>query len=428
MAVSLEYCQELAAQLRVDCIRSTTAAGSGHPTSGMSAADLMAVLLAKYLRFDWANPHHPNNDRLIFSKGHACPLHYAMYKAAGAITDQELLTLRKFGPRLEGHPNPHVLPYVDVATGSLGQGLPIGVGMALNAQYLDKLPYRVWVLLGDSEMAEGSIWEALDKASYYKLNQIIGILDMNRLGQRGETDLGWNSAAYAARARAFGWHAIELNGHDLAAIDRAYAEVLQPREQPTLLVAKTEKGHGVSFLANKEGWHGKALDAEQEKAAIAELGGERHATVLVQKPEDRKPAPRPPGKPLQLPTYPAGSKEATRKAYGDALVALGNHRTEIVALDGEVSNSTHADEFKKAFPIAFLRCLLPSSNCSALPLAWRCWASPPLPRPSPPFSPGLTTRSAWPPSPTPPSTFAAPTPASASARTARLKWPWKTWR
>jgi transketolase len=353
MAVSLEICKELGAQLRVDSIRCTTAAGSGHPTSSMSAADLMAVLLAKYLRFDWANPHYPNNDRLIFSKGHACPLLYSMYKAAGAITDQEFLTLRKFGSRLEGHPNPHVLPLVDVATGSLGQGLPIGVGMALNAQYLDKLPYRVWVLLGDSEMAEGSIWEAFDKASYYKLNQIVAILDMNRLGQRGETDLGWNSAAYAARARAFGWHAIELNGHDLTAIDKAYTEAMQTKGQPTALVAKTEKGHGVSFLANKDGWHGKALDAQQAKSAIAELGGERQVIVQVQKPENQQPAQRAPNKPLQLPTYPVGGKEATRKAYGDALVALGAHRTEIVALDGEVSNSTHADEFKKAFPDRF---------------------------------------------------------------------------
>jgi transketolase len=282
--------KELAAQLRVDCIRCTTAAGSGHPTSGMSAADLMAVLLAKYLRYDWAHPHFPNNDRLIFSKGHACPLLYAMYKAAGAISDSELLSLRKFGSRLEGHPNPRVLPYVDVATGSLGQGLPIGVGMGLNGKNLDKLPYRIWVLLGDSEMAEGSNWEAFDKASYYHLNNLIAIIDMNRLGQRGETDLGWNSAAYAARARAFGWHVIELNGHDLAAIDRAYAEALNQKDLPTCLVAKTEKGHGVSLVANKDGWHGKALSADQAKAAIAELGGERHLVVHNPKPEDRRPA------------------------------------------------------------------------------------------------------------------------------------------
>src|SRR5262249_31708051 len=227
MADQLQTWKELAAQLRVDSIRCTTAAGSGHPTSSMSAADLMAVLLGKYLRYDWSQPKAPNNDRLIFSKGHACPLLYAMFKAARAISDSGLLSLRNVGSPLQGHPNPRVLPYVDVATGSLGQGLPIGVGMAINAKYLAKLPYRVWVVLGDSEMAEGSVWEGVDKAAYYKLNNIVGILDMNRLGQRGETEWGWNGAVYAARLRAFGWHAIELDGHDLAAIDRAYAEALK---------------------------------------------------------------------------------------------------------------------------------------------------------------------------------------------------------
>jgi transketolase len=353
MSDSLGDLRELAAQLRVDSIRCTTAAGSGHPTSSMSAADLMAVLMAKYLRYDWSNPHHPNNDRLIFSKGHACPLLYSMFKAAGAITDHELLTLRKFGSRLEGHPNPRVLPWVDVATGSLGQGLAIGVGMALNAEYVDKLPYHVWVLLGDSEMAEGSVWEAFDKASYYKLKQLVAIIDMNRLGQRGETDLGWNSAAYAERARSFGWHAIELDGHDLSSIDRAFGEALNQKDRPTCLVAKTEKGHGVSAVANKDGWHGKALDAEMAKAAIKELGGERHATFPTKKPEDRKPASRQEKQPLKLKRFEVGSKEATRKAYGDALVALGAHRPDVVVMDGEVSNSTHADEFHKAYPERF---------------------------------------------------------------------------
>jgi transketolase len=353
MADQLTLWKELAAQLRVDSIRCTTAAGSGHPTSSMSAADLMAVLLSKYLRYDWANPRSRNNDRLIFSKGHACPLLYAMFKAAGAVSDAELLTLRKFGSRLEGHPNPHVLPYVDVATGSLGQGLPIGVGMALNGKYLDRLPYHVYVVLGDSEMAEGSIWEAFDKASYYKLDNLIGILDMNRLGQRGETDLGWNGAAYAARARAFGWHPIELDGHDLAAIDRAYGEALAQKDRPTVLIAKTLKGAGVSFLADKEGWHGKALNAEQARQAVAELGGERHLVIEPLRPEEHPPVARPVGRALELPEYAVGGKEATRKAYGDALVALGASRPDLVVLDGEVSNSTFAEEFKKAYPDRF---------------------------------------------------------------------------
>jgi transketolase len=353
MADSLSELKELGAQLRVDSIRCTTAAGSGHPTSSMSAADLMAVLLSKYLHYDWANPHSPNNDRLIFSKGHACPLLYSMYKAAGAISDQELLTLRKFGSRLEGHPNPHVLNYVDVATGSLGQGLPIGVGMALSGKYFDKLPYHVWVLLGDSEMAEGSIWEAFDKASHYKLENLVAVLDMNRLGQRGETDLGWNGAAYAARARAFGWHAIELDGHDIAAIDRAYAEAAAQKDRPTCLVAKTVKGSGVSFIANKDGWHGKALDADQAKKAIAELGGQRHLTVKTARPGLSSAPTVIETRPLRLPTYAPGSKEATRKALGDALVAVGASRPDMVVFDAEVSNSTHTDEFKKAYPDRF---------------------------------------------------------------------------
>ena len=353
MADQLHEWKEQAAQLRVDSIRCTTAAGSGHPTSSMSAADLMAVLMAKYLHFDWANPHYPDNDRLIFSKGHACPLLYSMFKAAGAISDQELMSLRKFGSPLQGHPNPHVLPLVDVATGSLGQGLPIGVGMCLNGKYLDKLPYRVYVVLGDSEMAEGSIWEAFDKASYYKLDNLVAVLDMNRLGQRGETDLGWNGPAYAARARAFGWHAIELDGHDLAAVDRAYAEAEKTKGQPTVLVAKTVKGSGVSFVANKEGWHGKAMNAEQAKQALAELGGERH--IVIQSPQPEKHAPRTAkaSGAMKAPDYALGGKEATRKAYGDAITALGAYRPDVVALDAEVSNSTHADEFKKAYPERF---------------------------------------------------------------------------
>src|SRR2546423_637944 len=255
---------DLAQQLRVDSIRSSTAAGSGHPTSSMSAADLMSVLLLSYLHYDFDKPGNPNNDHLIFSKGHASPLLYSLYKAAGAITDEELLTLRKFGSRLEGHPTP-VLPWVDVATGSLGQGLPIGVGVSLAGKYLDKLPYHIWVLLGDSEMAEGSIWEAFDHASHYKLDNLVAILDVNRLGQRGETMHGWNTTLYAERAVAFGWNAIVIDGHNYDEINQAFAQAAKPNGAPTMIIAKTIKGKGVSFLENKEGWHGKALSEEQEE-------------------------------------------------------------------------------------------------------------------------------------------------------------------
>ncbi len=353
MAAPLQEWHELAQQLRVDSIRSTTKAGSGPPTSSMSAADLMAVLLRSYLHYDFDNPHNPGNDHLIFSKGHASPLLYALYKAAGAISDEELLSLRTFGSRLEGHPAP-VLPWVDVATGSLGQGLPIGVGIALAGKYLDKRPYRVWVLLGDSEMAEGSIWEAFDHAAHYQLNNLIAILDVNRLGQRGETMLGWNTRAYADRARAFGWQALEIDGHNLEEIDTAYGQAISSQANiPTLIVARTVKGKGVASLEDKGGWHGKALPAEDARNAIQELGGERNIAVAVQKPDPAGPISRPAPQPLQLPTYEVGSSVATRKAYGDALKALGAGWQDVVALDGEVSNSTFAEEFAHAYPDRF---------------------------------------------------------------------------
>lgn len=341
---------DLAQQLRVDSIRSTTAAGSGHPTSSMSAADLMAVLEISYLHYDFDDPKNPNNDHLIFSKGHASPLVYSIYKAAGAITDEELLTLRKFGSRLEGHPTP-ILPWVDVATGSLGQGLPIGVGVALAGKYLDKLPYHVWVVCGDSEMAEGSIWEAFDHASHYKLDNLVAIVDVNRLGQRGETELGWNTEAYAARARAFGWNAIVIDGHNYDEINKAYAQAVQHNGAPTAIIAKTVKGKGVSFLANADGWHGKALNKQQEEQALKELNPPtRSRTFAVQKPDSVQPAALEEAKPLELPRYDEKNGAATRKAYGDALVAVGAANPLVVGLDGEVSNSTFTQEFAKAFP------------------------------------------------------------------------------
>src|SRR5918992_6280868 len=231
----IDFRRELAQQLRVDSIRASAAAGSGHPTSSMSAAELMAVLLTKYLHYDFGDPSNPTNDHLIFSKGHASPLLYAMFRAAGAVTEDELLDFRKRGSPLQGHPTP-VLPWVDVATGSLGQGLPIGVGVALAGKRLDRLPYRVWVLTGDSEMAEGSMWEAFEHAAHYGLDNLTAIIDVNRLGQRGETMVGWKTDVYVERAPAFGWHAIEIDGHDLEQIDRAYAEVVTTNGRPTVVV------------------------------------------------------------------------------------------------------------------------------------------------------------------------------------------------
>jgi len=346
--VGVEYWRELGQQLRVDSIRSSTTGGSGHPTSSMSAADLMAVLMSRYLRYDFDEPDNPANDHLIFSKGHASPLLYSMFKAAGAITDDELQTFRSFGSRLQGHPTP-VIPWVDVATGSLGQGLPIGVGVALAGKYLDKLPYHVWVLCGDSEMAEGSMWEAFQHASHYGLDNLTAILDMNRLGQSGETMDGWNGDHYARRAEAFGWHTVQIDGHDPEEIDGAYAEAAE-QDVPTFIIAKTEKGRGVSSLANQLGKHGKPVPPDEEEAAIEELGGDRGITVEVQKP-DSSPAPTVTSKPtggLDLPVYEEA--EATRTAYGEALRAIGNVREDVVGLDGEVKDSTRAQKFAEAHP------------------------------------------------------------------------------
>ncbi|MGH7903782.1 MAG: transketolase [Candidatus Dormibacteraceae bacterium] len=347
----LEFLDELGRQLRVDSIRCSTAAGSGHPTSSMSAADLMAVLMARHLRYDWSRPDDPSNDHLIFSKGHASPLCYAVFKAAGAITDEELLSFRKFGSRLQGHPTP-ALPWVDVATGSLGQGLAIAVGVALAGRHLDRLPFHVWTLCGDSELAEGSIWEALDKGAHYKLGNLTAIFDVNRLGQRGETEYGWDLEVYRARAQAFGCQAIVIDGHDPKAIDAALTRARGAGDRPTVIVARTVKGSGFKEIADKDGWHGKALPPDMAERAIRELGGIRKVTVEVAKPVGRSAKSRPAAVEVVLPRYRKGDAVATRKAYGDALLALGV-RPEVVALDGEVSNSTHADEFAKAYPDRF---------------------------------------------------------------------------
>jgi len=342
-----DFRHELAQQLRVDSIRCSAKAGSGHPTSSMSAADLMAVLLDGHLTLDYANPGDPHNDRLVFSKGHASPLYYSMLKAVGAITDDELMTYRQFGSRLEGHPTPRIPP-TDVATGSLGQGLPIGVGIALAGRKLDRLPYRVWVLCGDSEMTEGSMWEAFEHAAHYGLDNLTAIVDVNRLGQTGPTMLGWDVDHYAARAEAFGWQAITLDGHDLDAIDMALSTAESVTDRPTVLFARTHKGRGVAAVADKEGLHGKPLD--DPAAAIAELGGPRDLRVHVAQPDTTPEPHRFAAGAGRLPTYQVGDEVATRLAYGEALAALGTLRPDVVALDGEVSNSTYSHLFAQAHP------------------------------------------------------------------------------
>jgi transketolase len=344
---------ELAQQFRVDSVRVSSRAGSGHPTSSLSAAELMSVLVARHLRYDVSQPHAANNDHLIFSKGHASPLYYSILLALGAINEDEFLTYRRLGSRLEGHPTP-VLPWVDVATGSLGQGLPIGVGVAIAGKRLDKLPYRVWVLCGDSEMAEGSMWEAAAQASYDDLDNLVAIIDVNRLGQTGPTRYEWNLEIYATRLRAFGWHTIDIDGHDVDEVDAAYAEAAATTGRPTAIIARTVKGKGVSAVENKNGAHGKPV--EDEAAAIRELGGLRHIRLAPQSPSGGAVAHAfEANGPLTLPRYELGQKVATRKAYGDALVALGRANPRIVVLDGEVGNSTYTETFAKELPERFFQ-------------------------------------------------------------------------
>jgi transketolase len=349
--VDLETLHDVAQQIRVDGIRASSQAGSGHPTSSMSAADLITVLAGRHLRYDFGHPDLATNDHLIFSKGHASPLLYALYKAVGAITDGELMTYRTLGSRLEGHPTP-AIPWVDVATGSLGQGLPIAVGVALAGKYLDRLPYRVWALCGDSELAEGSCWEAFDKGGHYGLNNLTVLVDVNRLGQRGETEFGWDLGVYRRRVEAFGCRALVIDGHNLEEIDAAYVDAQETSDRPTVILARTIKGKGFSEIENQDGWHGKTLPPDMEARAIAELGGLRDLRIHVRPPEGKAPAGHGGHVEVTLPTYALGDKVATRKAYGDALAAVGN-RPDVVALDGEVGNSTYAEEFAAAHPERF---------------------------------------------------------------------------
>jgi transketolase len=343
--MSADRRRELGQQLRVDSVRASAAAGSGHPTSSMSAADLMAVLLdGGYLRLDTGDLDNPANDHLIFSKGHASPLYYSVLKAAGIIDDAELLTFRKLDSRLEGHPTPRIPP-TDVATGSLGQGLPIAVGVALAGKQLDRLAYRVWCLCGDSEMAEGSMWEAFEHAAFAGLDNLTAIIDVNRLGQTRETMVGWDLDRYKARAEAFGWHPIAIDGHDVEAIDAAFREAVETTGRPTVIIAKTKKGKGVKAVEDQPGRHGKPLDDPEE--AIEELGGERRLSVRLAAPEAGSPHSFDvPGG--ELPSWDLGEQVATRQAYGEALTALGAIRGDVVALDGEVSNSTHSEMFREA--------------------------------------------------------------------------------
>jgi transketolase len=336
----------------------------------MSAADLMAVLFSKYLRYDFDAPENEANDHLVFSKGHASPLLYALYKAAGAIDDEELLTFREFGSRLQGHPTPEI-PWVDVATGSLGQGLPIAVGIALAAAKLESSELRVWTLCGDSELAEGSMWEAFEHAGYAGLANLIAVVDVNRLGQRGPTMHEWDTSKLAARAAACDWHVQEIDGHDLDAIDDAYSQALAT-DRPAVIFARTKKGSGVLAVEDQPNWHGKPL-ADPE-AAVEELGGIRSVSVEVQAPPPAKPF-EVERAPVERPAYELGEKVATRAAYGDALAWLGSIDERVVALDGEVGNSTYAERFAAKHPDRFFEMYIAEQQmiASAVGMQTRGW-------------------------------------------------------
>jgi transketolase len=362
----------VARQLRIDSVRATNAAKAGHPTSAASAADLIAVLAAAHFRADLDDPANPSNDRFVLSKGHASVLLYAWLKTMGAISDEELLGYAQLDSRLEGHPRP-VLPWVDVATGSLGQGVAAAVGLALSLQKLEHSPARVYVLCGDSEMAEGSVWEAFEHAAHYGLNNLVVLVDVNGLGQRGPTMIGQQTGPYAERARAFGLQALEIDGHDLAQIDAALRTAAASTERPTVIVARTEKGRGLGAVEGAEGWHGRPLaDAD---SALAGLGVHPAAAVAPLRPEPMPARVMPQRSKPVLPSYELGELIPTRLAYGEALVALGRARGDVVVLDAETSNSTYAELFRDAYPDRYFEMFISEQQmiAAATGLAARGW-------------------------------------------------------
>ena len=360
----LDALHNAATHLRIESVRSTSAAGSGHPSSCCSAADIVAALFFSIMRYDPTNPKAPNSDRFVLSKGHAAPLLYAAWAEAGLFPKQDLLKLRTLGSDLEGHPTPR-LSFVDMATGSLGQGLPVGVGIALNAKYVDKVDYRTYVLMGDGESVEGSVWEAVEVARQKRLDNLCAIVDVNRLGQSDPTMLQHDMEGYRARWAGFGWHALIVDGHDLSAIISAFQEASRTKDRPTVLLAKTFKGKGISFMQDQPNWHGKPVPqgAETQKA-IDEL-------TKQLKPNGTAPTIAPPSaaptltaaiSPLPAPSYKVGESAATREAFGVALEALGAVNPLVVGLDADVKNSTYTEKFGKKFPGRFFENFIAEQN------------------------------------------------------------------
>ncbi len=361
--MKLEELEQLSKLMRYWVLKMTTESGSGHPTSCLSSVELMiGLMFGGFFRFKIQDSRFENNDRLIFSKGHAAPLLYALWAGAkdSSITEQDLMSLRKFDSPLEGHPTRR-FAYTEVATGSLGQGLSVGVGMALNAK-LNKLPYRTFVLLGDSEMAEGSNWEAIQLAKHYKLDNLMGIIDVNRLGQRGQTMYGHDVVAYKRRLKGFGWQTYTVDGHDLEQILSVYKQAMKIKGRPVMVIAKTVKGKGVSFLEDKNGWHGKALSKTELDQAMKELG-EVNTEIrgILMKPEEVEQSKKQKKAVVEV-DDDYGQPLATRKAYGHALVKLAPAYPQMVVLDAEVSNSTYSQEFKQAYPQRFLEMFIAEQN------------------------------------------------------------------
>ena len=357
--------RNVATQLRIDSVKATTEAGSGHPTTCCSAADIVATLFCAEMRFDPKRPQYSRNDRFVLSKGHGAPVLYAAWAAVGLLDRKDLLTLRELQSDIEGHPTPR-LPFVDVATGSLGQGLCAGVGIALNARRIGS-GYRTYALLGDGESAEGSVWEAADMGTYHKLDNLCGIIDVNRLGQSRPTMWQHDMEAMAGRWRAFGWHAIVVNGHDIGALLDAFAAARSTKGRPTMILARTLKGKGISFVEDKDGWHGKPLKkGEEADRALAELEAQyvdvapnaiEELVAAIPKPEAATDV-TPPKPDVPPPDYKLGDLVATREAYGTAIARLGKLDDRIVALDADVKNSTFSDRFEKQFPDRFYQCFI----------------------------------------------------------------------
>jgi transketolase len=353
---SIPALQNIATRLRIESVRSTSEAGSGHPTTCLSAAEIIAALFFSEMRYDPRDPQRADNDRFVLSKGHAAPILYAAWAEAGLFPREDLLRLRKLDSDLEGHPTPR-LPFVDVATGSLGQGLCAGVGIALNARRIGS-NYRTYVMLGDGESSEGAVWEAAQMASFNALDSLCGITDVNGLGQSRSTPYGHDLRPFEARWRAFGWHVVSIDGHDLGQVLAAFDEARRTSGRPTMILARTLKGKGVSFIEGKDGWHGKPLKKKDEMPrAIAELEAQlvsdADAPVIPRVPDGPRPAAKTTRGPIAAPDYKIGDSVATREAFGAALLKLGRADARVVALDADVKNSTYSEKFEQAFPERF---------------------------------------------------------------------------